>query len=434
MINTPKTLNDYKVYIESYIGNMFDITQQVTSIELIESIENYSISGSVRFLDNSALMTIIPIIGMERVHIILNKDIPDSTVDVLTTIIMRVTNITSVNQEIESSASITLSLVDEKSTINDTLMFSRSMSGLDTEILRKIYEDYIQPINNIPLNIISKGVTNRTIVWPHMTPYQAFDTVLKYATDSYNTPLFLFDTLWTEKSIDRRTKLISYRDMMSQRPIEINNGVINNTNNKNDIAELVESASKQAYDITPLKNLYKSSALIRNGAFANLNTSFDISRKTISEMKFNAMKHAPSIAKNVWSDRAMYDDLSVYDRADTVINTFIENSIAFDAGMDPSLVNHDITQYNANKSYSQRLAGTYGVNIKMDSDTNVRAGSTITIDVEKFAPVLNATDEMKDYLQSGKFIVKEVVHNIKYSEYTMNVVAIRDGMGEEGKL
>lgn len=431
-INTPKTLNDYKVYLESYIGNMVDITVHVVDITIYESIYNYSLSGSIRFVDNSGLMTSLPLIGQERVHIILNKDVEGSEVDQLTTLIMRVSEIARIEKGSENSASITLKIVDEKSMVQDTLTFSRAMQGVDTKILENLYNEFIKPIHNMPLTKVSEGTASHSMVWPHMTPYQAFDVLLAHASDVNDTPLFLFDTLWSPDSFTERTKLMSYYDMYQQKPYTIEEAVVNNTSRTGDVVNAVASATNRAMDVSQLNNLYKTGAMIRNGVFASSNTAFDISRRSVASIDFNAMDHAPSVANTVHTDRHMLNDATLYQRSNTVKNTYIQNQLSF-ASQD-AFVNRNMIRHNALMSYTKRLSGTYGLSINMDSNVNVRAGAAITVDVDMFAPNLNPTDEMKDYVQSGKFVVSDVKHSITYTEYTMNVTAIRDGMGEEGKL
>ena len=141
--STQKTYRDLEVNIITRTDRV-DITALIIEIGFSEDINSPYLVGRLTFVDNSALATTLPIIGQESVEIKFIR----AGVEVEKT--FSCTNVVNITKMVGEVAGIEMELESTKILTNSVSVFSKSYSGLASDIIQKIHtinEGYYKKIN-----------------------------------------------------------------------------------------------------------------------------------------------------------------------------------------------------------------------------------------------------------------------------------------------
>lgn len=414
MINN--RIDTFEVVLQTYDGLEINITDNVTDLQIYENINSYFLEGTISIIDNSGILSSTPIIGNERIAIVLTKD------DEATLKSFRVAKLTGAKRINEFTGGFVLHLVSESAYLNNQISFSRHFKGLNSAIVKAICKDYLE----IDLNVVSKGGYNANIVFPYIRPYAAINKILKSTYSDDASPLFMFESLWSDE-----VKLISMYDMLHNTE-EAEIPILNNTLIDNPETDAIESYNKERQVRSfAINESYNTLRLMSEGVFANTTIDVDVSTKKIEYWYWDMKKNIKPIeGQESW----VVNDLNLENRG--MYNTSIKNSMSYDSNDLPTLTSTNELEMAKMKAY-KRLAGSVVGDIVVDNDVHITAGSKIMTTFPKFAPELDETaagSHLFDHINSGEFLVSAVNHHINREgarlSYKMSIEVIRDGIGK----
>lgn len=421
----PKSMSDFKVEVTTYNGNVVDITRAITEISLYESIYAPFLYGEVIVVDNSAMLSILPFIGQEKITIQWSRD-GDR--------IERgfwVTSVFDIQPVLENTGTYGLRITSEKQIRNATSLFSRAYSGRGDEIIKRVYDDFLD--SDLEIMIPSKDSYN--IVFPYIKPLQAIDMVTQNALAEDQTPYYLFENLYEDRPrLDSLGRMFEQESIMDIDPT-------NTVNQSGDTGE----GQRQAYENRGqiyehmLPRTFDTLGRISEGAYAGFSTVIDSARKEAFVTDFDFWEHAPPVAKNFISEFFALDQVRFNSQYDTKNVVIPQNRDAFENSL-PNINGVDELDKMILRSYRERI-DTSTVTLYMDSmrlpqgsDETFTVGKTVKYNLPRFSPKFNESEDNEDKVNSGKYIISAIRHYIKNGEYTMTVELIRDGMGDRANL
>lgn len=414
---TPSNYQEFQVVIVSARGTTYDITANVSKLEIFESIFEKSMTAKMTVVDNANIINNVPIVGQEVVAIGLKYKDTDHEIG------FRVSQIEEVKSINDNSGIYVIRMVSEQRYLSAMNLFSRAYKGRNTEIISKIHSDYISPVE-----VLSRGGTSHQIAFPYMKPYQAIDMILKKTYCENNTPLFLYETLNGGK-----VYLKSYYDMMTDdEPVVIKNGNMINTDpdgQPRDMAEQNRNAFEQI-----IREGYSTFKALRNGALAAFVTEIDISGKTYTEDRFDYKKHAPVInseLQDVLSDDFNINDVKLNENFNNHQLYFVKDSKAYASENVGNVYQVDPISKAAMMSYRTRMQ-TQFVQILADNNENIQCGKLIDVTFRRMVPNIDDQEDLDKY-NSGKYLCTSVKHEIKGGKYNIVIEAARFGINKEAQ-
>lgn len=410
----PKSFSKFSVVVTTFNGNKIDLTNHVAELSVFESIFDYFMHGEMTLIDNSAIMGRIGFIGQEKVSIRFTRDDYEINEN------FYVTDIFKGSQRSEGLGTFSVSLTAEKQLLSARQVFSRSYNGLNTEIISKIHTDFLKE----ELAEVSSGGTSHKVVFPFMKPFQAINMIQKntYAVD--RTPLFLFDTLH-----DNQTRLVSMGDLLKQ-------DTFMKLSQKNQVNDDVETGQGERYSEeyrgtmfnARVEDSFDTLNLFSKGAFSATANRVDISRKSIDSFEFDYKKHGKNINDNDYLYKDFkFDNKSLNEYRRPKNYVLYQNAYGFESLS--NLNTKDPYSVMAFNAYLKRLK-TSTVSCYVDSVGGLGCGKIVDIDMKVFAPAVSPDADMKDYINSGRYLVSGVRHFIKKKEYKMSLELLREGIGE----
>jgi len=416
----PKVLDFLEVSLLTYNGKAFDITDNVAEFNLYEDIDSFFIHGEMTVFDNSAILFDFPFIGQEAITIRFKR------VGDLTQIVERqffVTGVNNISRVNEQAASFMLTLVSYYQILNSQKTFSRSYSGLNTDIISKIYKDAFDR----DLDEVSEGGTSHNVVIPYSKPYAAIKTLLQstYATD--RTPLYLFETLY-----DNQVVLKSWGDMMGA-DVDEELGDMGNVTpfslaNKGADGKATREATQwqTRFEFIKVKKAYDSFNDIAQGNLNHQINTVDISRKNYSESVFDYTKNAMPLM-NDYVQQDMRDGITKYSR----MRLQKTNDMAYQNL--PVLNSATPQSLSAFGSYSRRRETTVLQAIGPGME-RLRCGRCVWVDMPLYMPMHSQGDEELDLYTSGKYLVSAICHTYTKQKYEVTVELVRDGYNKNAEI
>lgn len=419
----PGNIQDFKIVLENYQGNRFDVTQMVTELSMFESIYDHFISGDLVLIDNAAMFSFLPILGQEKIEV--SYKYKEVEIEKQFTVI----GVKEISHIVENSVGgYVLKFSSNKHILNEINTFSKSFSGRNTDIISQIYKSYLSESNADELEIISDGGSSHNIVFPYVKPYAAIDLVLKNTFAEDKTPLFLFESVNYNK-----TKMISLGDLFNQEEIkDIRNIIQTNSDNIGTAVATIPDSNQNMHSFM-INDAYDTVKYISNGSLSSDVDTVDLSNKTYSNQVFDYVKHTPVL------NPGLQDFISTKFKINEKNLNQIGNSkktIFYNANLEYSNLGSLNTVDSINKlsmlSYYKR-SRTNVISMTTDSIKNLNSGDLVNLKLAHFAPKLDE-DNSVDKVNSGVYLVSAIRHYIKNLNYTMVVEVIRNGINKEVEL
>jgi len=409
----PKQLSRYKVFITSLNGIQLDITPHVIETSIFESIYSINMHGQLVIADNAAILSDLPLVGQEKIKIEFSRGEVDVDIDF---VVSGIENVESLNSAV---GTYTILFTSESKLINAVSEFSRTYKGLGIDIIEEIYNDNF---GKDSLNVKTGGGPAVNIVMPFTKPFAAINMIQRNTYDSNNSPVFIFDTVY-----DDAPQLTSMYTMFNQESVhKITNRLNTNTEVDGESSRDMLDHVGEAYDIK-IPSAYNVFNQIAEGAFAADIDTVDISTKSINRFTFDYTKQEDIRKNEYMHSNYLINSTNISAHTNSYRITNYTNVKAFDSldnlyGRDnyaKSIVNSRLRRLDTIKMY-----------LHMDSVTTIAAGKIIDVDFMRFTPMLSNSDEPKDAINSGKYLIASLRHHIKLGEYTMSLNLIRNTVGD----
>ena len=416
---SPNGIEGINIVVRAFDGAEIDITENVFSFSIFESIFSPVLFGKISVIDNSAMLSTMPWIGQEE--IIFQWERNEETVEKL----FRTTGIENVIPQNDNRAIYEIGITSEAQFKNASSLLSKSYTASADEMINSIYSEFISD----DLLVDVRGDTTYNVVFPYQKPMQAINTILKNTLAIDQTPMFLFDRFYEQ---EQSVILTSYEKMFEQEPIaELSPiKVINNIAERNQPIE-----AYQVYTYNVMK-AFKTLEQISDGAYSATQRTFDISNKTNAiDQNFYFKDLAPNPGREWIKDEFEFDKLS-----SRRIN-HLQDSLAFDNKL-PNLHDVDTIDSLILKSFMNRFssfvidASINPIAYTVEDGVPFTVGKTVDFTVPTYMPVTESlkSDNLKNKILSGKYLITSIRHQMSGNEYTMSIELSRDFIGEETVL
>src|SRR5210317_697882 len=120
---TSREIQDFQASLISHSNSVYDISRNVSNFQVFESIFEPSLTGSITIVDNSAMISTVPVIGQEVITV--SYKFKDKDVDLG----FRVSEIQDVKNVNDNTGVYVLKLVSDKRYRSAVNLFSRSYRG-----------------------------------------------------------------------------------------------------------------------------------------------------------------------------------------------------------------------------------------------------------------------------------------------------------------
>ena len=417
----PKVLSDFKVLLTKYNGQIIDITQNVTAISIYESIFSPFLYGDMLVIDNSAMASIFPWIGQEKVRVTWSRAETTAEKD------FYIYDINDMKTTTEGTGSYTLSFTSEKQFRNQINMFSKSYKGNTADIIKNVYDEWlIEPGSNRTLELKTTGASSHQVVFPYIKPLAAINMIQKNAVAEDGTPMFIYESMYSENTV-----LDSMKQMLEKEPIFKIEPTPMGVSDPEPVRGL-QKFDGQIYN-TVLNRGYETLKRVGDGVFASQITAVDIAARKAEINDFSFREHAKPITNDWVSAYFQFDQNRIHTQYNTKMRIMYKNSLAYEDTDFPNLTGLDELEVAVVNSYMSRLR-TVSVLAHVNSAPEVMVGEMVTYNKERFSPKLNEGDDPYDKVNSGDYLVAAIHHHIRNKEYTMSMELVRDGIGEEADL
>lgn len=416
---SPNGIEGINIVVRTFDGAEIDITENVLSFSIFESIFSPFLFGELYVMDNSAMLSTLPWIGQEEV--IFQWERNEETVEK----VFRTTGVENVIPQKDNRATYRIGITSEAQIKNASSLLSKSYTLSASEIIDTIYSEFISDDLLVNVNVD----TAHNVVFPYIKPFQAINTILKTCLADDQTPMFLFDRFYEQ---DQSVVLTSYARMFDQESI-VDFSPIKVINNIAEQDQPVEAHQVYTYNVM---KAFKTLEQISDGAYSSTQRTLDISNKSSD---IDSDFYFKDLAKNVgneWIKETFLFDKSVSRRVNK-----LQDSFAFDNGFS-NIYDIDNLDSLILKSFMNRFS-SFVINASINpiaytvrSGIPFTVGKTVDFTVPTFMPVSNSLkyDNLKNKPLSGKYLITSIRHQMTGSEYTMSIELSRDYLGEETVL
>ena len=415
----PKKHRDLKVHIITRVAEV-EITDLVIEISLFEAIDSPFVHGELKFADNSGLVTALPIIGQEEVKIAFTRR--GHKVEKT----FACTRVKGIEQMVNNAAGVVLTLTSKKHLTNAVSLFSKSYTGLGSDIIQQIHSNFFKE----EIEIKSPAGSAHNVVFPFGKPYAAISQLMKKTFGDDGTPYFLFENLFGEKPILQSMQNMLEETTEEQLPV-LTKTMSNNSDDQGQGSRNTPDTLGRMYSYS-IDKTADTLRLLSSGSLINNTIRLNISNHSYSENPFNYEEQAKTIAD--------LDPYKLYEVDEEKLNSNLlkaaisielHNPIAFESeGVTALGTQSDAMALTKRRSRLNRLNNIVRVSAYADSDPeNYRVGKCVNLVIPPNLPPLEG-ENLKDELLSGVYIISRLRHYIKGEDYTISMELIREGLSK----
>lgn len=399
------------IKLTNWAGEKIDIREIFIEMNIMNSIFENCIFGTILLVDANSLLTRFPIIGEETIEIQFNT--PGNIKKNFTGAIWNVEDITPSDNG--SKSTYVLKFISKEALTNKGTFVSKSYTNTLTaeEIVKDVMTTYLNTTKT--LNVDACIEPKKTLIIPYMRPYEAIDFLKNRvkAKDSDEDYFLFFE----------RFDGIYFKNF---------SGIISSPLNKanNEYYYMSNKFGNQGAQGLDMKRIIS----------LKINSKFDTIQKIEMGMLQNEAFEYSFDDKRHYSNVTSYSQVSPY-IANKRMNTsnFIDKYARGDAqGLDGNITSFKERRVDQN-FFFQKPAGSHLINrltlaqisltITIPGDSTVDVGDVITVHVPEFTADDSVTD---DPHLSGRYIIGSVRNTfVVPDKHVMQLDLYRDGFSNE---
>lgn len=413
-----KAYRDLEVHIITRTDRV-DISGLVIAIELFEDLYTPFIVGTLTFADNSALTTRLPIIGQEEVYIKFIR----AGVEVEKT--FSCTQAGNISKKLGEAAGVEMRLMSTKTLTNSVSMFSKSYSGLASDIIQKIHTNFFDE----PIDIQTPSASAHNIVFPFGKPYSAINSLLNTTFGDDGTPYYLFENLFDDGPV-----LKSLGKILTEETDEELFELKKHLNYSKDVDTGQGSrlspetiGALYNYDIVSVSD---TGTLLSRGALLNNVIRINTANKDYNENNFYYADHAATFSQ--------LDPFKKYEINETRLESRLlkpslsvefHNPLAFETeGVTEMNTQLDTLAKTKRKSFDYRISAMTKISAVADSHPEkLKVGKCVNMKILANAPPLEG-ENLEDELNSGRHVITALGHYLRNGEYIVEMELAREGL------
>lgn len=436
--NNLKYADDFRlsnIILYNYKGDAIDITDDVVTIDIFESIENHTLTGSITFVDQRALVEQFPIIGKEFIEFRARTPIETETNSEIdfTKHKVYVHNISTQSLVTHRNQAFVLDFVSAEAIRNTRKRVSRAFTGSYDKAVSNIFKSE-WGVGSHKRLYVEPSSENKKVVIPNLRPLDAIEFLSTRALSNYtNTPSFHFYE--TTRGFHFRSYDSMMKDVTSGSPLETDvtyelatSDVPNPSNPNNpDISALF-----RVYSHT-FKNKTDSLEESTDGIFSNTVLAHDSYNKTVTKTEFNYTadyyKFPHLENQSVEEEFAVkYSTLplSAADPSEKATNKYGRYSLYSDFTEGKTMVTSNTSNIHNNvmangyetnrilpyRNHLKRVLDVIKLEMTVPGNTTLNVGQVINVKVPSYAAaVYEHADKKYNIYLSGRYLITDLRHH-----------------------
>jgi hypothetical protein len=400
------------IEIENHIGNVVDIKEGTTEIEIKESLYTPYLIISIKFQDEYNFFEDLPIIGEEKIHLKLFRKTKDITIpEEEISFTFNVTEYTDFTRPYQEHVSLyTINGITNPGFLSKFKQISRSVSGLTVSEINNILKKdlSIAEINTLG-NCASrfKGIIN----W--QTPLEAVNWLLSKSFDENFTPFFCWQSFSGSHNIISLSELVKNEKYFTYRDAR---QFVTEPGTAIHYEELQQRILEINSDVRLAKGI-----LAMDGCYAAHHHYLDYSNKKFTKAKFKGVE--PQVEGN--SSLSTASEFQLKDQFEVKREYVPLNDISF--GKATKNFNNLKKESGGKLRAFYEGLELYSHTIKLYGDMNLSSGIIIELDFPKaHDPSINKGAGLSDEHLSGRYLIDGTVHQFNMGEYHTWVQVKRD--------
>ena len=441
--NNLKRADDFRlsnIILYNYKGDAIDITDDVTYIDIYESINNHTLSGTIGFLDQRAIVEQFPIIGKEFVEFKVRTPVETETNSEIdfTKHKMYVYNIVAQSTVTNRNQVFVLDFTSAEAIRSTRKRVSRAFTGSYDKAVSNIFKSE-WGIGSHKRLYVEPSSENKKVVIPNLRPLDAIEFLSTRALSNYtNTPSFHF------YETTRGFHFRSYDSMMK----DVENGSPLETDITYDLAssEVPNPSNPNNPDMSALFRVYShefsnstdSLEESTDGIFSNTVLAHDTYNKTITKTEFNYAadyyKFPHLENQNVEEEFAVKYSalpLSSADPSEKAMNKYGRYSLYSDFTEGKTMVTSNTSNIHNNvmvngyetnrivpyRNHLKRVLDVIKLEMTVPGNTTLNVGQVVNVKVPSYAPaVYEHADKRYNIYLSGRYLITNLRHHFDLSE------------------
>jgi hypothetical protein len=436
--NNLKYADDFRlsdIILYNYKGDALDITDDVITINIYESIDNHTLSGSITFVDQRATVEQFPIIGKEFVEFKVRTPVETETNSEIdfTKHKMYVHNIAAQSIATHRNQIFVLDFISAEAIRSTRKRVSRAFTGSYDKAVSNIFKSEWGIASHKRL-YVEPSSENKKVVVPNLRPLDAIEFLSTRALSNYtNTPSFHFYE--TTRGFHFRSYDSMMKDVENGSPLETEityelatSDVPNPSNPNNpDMSALFRVYSHEFSNKTD--SLEEST----DGVFSNTVLAHDTYNKTITKTEFN---YAADYYKFPHLENQNVDDefavkysalpLSAADPSEKAMNKYGRYSLYSDFTEGKTMVASNTSNIHNNvmangyetnrilpyRNHLKRVLDVIKLEMTVPGNTTLNVGQVINVKVPSYAAaVYEHADKRYNIYLSGRYLITDLRHN-----------------------
>jgi hypothetical protein len=401
----------------------YDLTGVFTEINLFDNLFTPCVSANILLTDANNLSNKLKLKGQEKIKITISKANDRMLRFEKEFVIYSLTNKKSINL---TSSSYVLNLVSEEFVFSEQQKLSQNFTGLYSEAVTRILNNYLRVPNSSPANgrsgvgVIYPTTTVQDFILPTITPFESLNWISKRALwknpkGAEYSPDFLF-----YETAQQGYNFVPLLFLMDLDPaFQIN------VKPKN----IDENVAEEFLGARDMKVLSQFSLLdsVRDGAYAGKFIGFDTLTRTqkITTVKnvyestvTNKRQYSPNLALNAKSkdrkDFTQMTDSRIVSYPFALPRTTVEYIKENDPEATSLIDNAELYVFQRKAIFSNLLQRR--LQLAMPGNFGLFSGRVINLNVPKFS-YNDGSKETLDKTLSGKYIITGTRHVIRYDKH-----------------
>jgi hypothetical protein len=401
----------------------YDLTGVFTEINLFDNLFTPCVSANILLTDANNLSNKLKLKGQEKIKITISKANDRMLRFEKEFVIYSLTNKKSINL---TSSSYVLNLVSEEFVFSEQQKLSQNFTGLYSEAVTRILNNYLRVPNSSPANgrsgvgVIYPTTTVQDFILPTITPFESLNWISKRALwknpkGAEYSPDFLF-----YETAQQGYNFVPLLFLMDLDPaFQIN------VKPKN----IDENVAEEFLGARDMKVLSQFSLLdsVRDGAYAGKFIGFDTLTRTqkITTVKnvyestvTNKRQYSPNLALNAKSkdrkDFTQMTDSRIVSYPFALPRTTVEYIKENDPEATSLIDNAELYVFQRKAIFSNLLQRR--LQLAMPGNFGLFSGRMINLNVPKFS-YNDGSKETLDKTLSGKYIITGTRHVIRYDKH-----------------
>ena len=403
-------------------GLRVNVIDQISQINIYESIETPYITGSLLLSDSSGVAELLPLQGQERLLLKLRTPGHANALD-FNDYHAIIISVEKRFQTTDREQTFLLSWTTLEHYKNLRVKVSSSFSGTISSIVTKILKDKKFLGTNKSIHI-DETKNLRKYVIPNINPFKAIEMLRKEAVNTEGSPYFLFYETpegYHFRSIDTLIGQLGKLNIPHKRTYKFSPPQVGNPNKDPEI-------TLNTILYWEAENNNNNFFNARHGFYASTLYYHDIFNKNIQKFDYDYIKDRFNTRQLLMQENKNVGSLISGAKIDDKTITEYSNSKVFVHPTASDQLHSEGTDNNAEEwlqeGRSRQLEQEYfTLKIEIYGDTDIKVGDVINVMIPSNKPMagLSAKDAM-DPLLSGRYLITQLAHNVHPTEQLHKMV------------